>query len=327
MKLVNGLRALALTAFIFSSSSCTSDGSEETVEAVEEDNQVPSPVDDAIDTELPSAEAASSEAEQGTETIDQNSEAEVEALSSEQQIAVDEAAEAGLANGAGQEIAAVPVPGAEDVSATDNPVESAALPETPVEQAPALIASPELPAEDSAPAIPTIADIVAESETAHANSAAPEAKNHKRMKSKRAPKAPILNANEKMYIVQPGDTLARIANLLFGASREWKSLADLNGIDQQGLIFPGDAIKYVPSDKTAAFEARYDGLPKASVSVEKGDTLSKIATRVMGDPSYWKMLWRWNEASVPDPNQIAIGMSLQYVTKQDLDGASSAAAH
>jgi hypothetical protein len=178
VKLVNGLKVLALTAFIFSSSSCTSDGTEETVEVVEEENQVPSQGDDSFDSELPTAEAASVEAEQGSETIDQNSEANVETLATEQQIAVDEAAAASIANGAGQEIAAAPVPGAEDASFSDAPAESPPMPEAPVDYAEAPMASPEIAPEVAAPAIPTIADVIAESEPAHADS--PELLSHQR---------------------------------------------------------------------------------------------------------------------------------------------------
>lgn len=332
MKLVHGLRALALTALIFSPG-CASDGTDETLEAVEEDNQVPSQSDDeAVDAELPTAEAASVEAEQGMETIDQNSEPGVEALATEQQIAVDEAAQAGAANGAGQELIAAPIPGAETEAypGIDAPAESPAMPEAPIAQAEAPMASPEVAPEES-PAIPTIADVVNDSTSAQADAApqkevAPK-KAKKGKKSKRAQKAPTLSGNEKMYIVQPGDTLAQISKTLFGSSREWRNLAEMNGLDGKGLIFPGDAIKYVPNEKTAAFEARYDGLPKATVAVEKGDTLSKIASKVMGDASYWKMLWRWNEAAINDPNQIAVGMNLEYVTTKDLEGVSTAAAH
>lgn len=332
MKLVYGLRALALTALIFSSQSCTSDGTEETVEAVEEENQVPdqSEGEEAGDVELPSAEAASVEAEQGVESIDQNSDPGVQALATEQQIAVDEAAMAGVAGGAGQEMA--PVPGAEDDSVPS--LDSGLIPGETAAPAPVAeaipMASPELPPEE-APAIPTIADVVADSESAHVvdsaeQAAAPKkkAKKSKAKKSSRSSqsrKAPELNGNEKAYIVQPGDTLASIAATLFGSSREWRNLADLNGLSGSALIFPGDAIKYAPSDKTAAFETRFDGLPKATVAVEKGDTLSKIAMRVMGSASYWKMIWRWNESTVTDPNLISVGMNLQYVSTKDLEGA------
>lgn len=333
MKLVNGLRALALTAFIFSTS-CATDGVEESVETVEEENQIPSDGEEAVDVELPTAEAASVEAEQGVETIDANSVADVQGLPSDQQIAIDEAAAAGIANGAGQEIVSAPIPGAEDDSAvaTDIPVDAQTLPESsvpdvaPVAEAEAPMVSPEMTPEE-APAIPTLADVAAET-AAPAEVAADVAPTKaKGKKSKRARKMPELSGNEKMYIVQPGDTLAAISAVLYGTTGQWQNIANLNGIDGQALIFPGDAIKYVANEKTAAFESKYDGLAKASVAVEKGDTLSKIASRVMGNASYWKMLWRWNEAAVTDPNKIAVGMSLQYVSPKDLESVTTAAAH
>ena len=325
MKLVKSIRTLALSALLFTGSSCTSDGTEEPVDSVEEENRVPDQGEEVVDSELPSPEAASVEAQQGVESIDSNSTAEVQGLSSEQQLAVDESANA-VQNGAGQVVATAPVPGAED------PSTSPALPEAPVApiaQAEAPMASPALPPEEVAPAdsIPTIADVVADSEATHADAVPKKAKKAKKSKGvkHRAANSPVLSGNEKVYIVQPGDTLGSISTTLYGSSVQWKTLADLNSLDSKGRIFPGDAIKYAASEATATFEARYDGLAKASVTVEKGDTLSKIATRVMGQAAFWKLLWRWNETALQDPNKIAVGMTLQYVATKDLEAASSAA--
>jgi nucleoid-associated protein YgaU len=341
VKLANGLRALALTAFIFSSTSCTTDGSDEATDAVEEENQAPAQSgDEASDGELPSAEAASVEAEQGVETIDANSNADVQALASEQQIAVDEAVQASTANGAGQEMASAPVPGAETEavasgstntsSAAEAAPESSPMP--PVDSASAPSAesampspSPSVAAEES-PSMPAIADVVAESDASQA--AEPKAVKAKvRKKAKHSRKMPSLSGNEKVYIVQPGDTLAAISTILYGSSNEWQSLADMNGLTGKSLIFPGDALKYASSPKTAAFESKYEGLAKQSVTVEKGDTLSKIASRVMGRASYWKMIWRWNESAVSDPNRIAVGTSLSYIDAKELEGVGAASAH
>lgn len=325
MKLVKGIRTLALSALLFTASSCTSDGTEEPVDSVEEENRVPGQSEEVVDSELPSPEAASVEAQQGVESIDANSTANVQGLASDQQLAVDESANA-VKNGAGQEVA--PVPGAEDASATP------ALPEAPVApiaQAEAPVAAPMPAAEVVAPtdSIPTIADVVADSEATHADAVPTKAKKVKGHQGKggkhKGAKAPVLSGNEKIYVVQPGDTLGSISTTLYGSTREWKSLAELNGINSKGRIYPGDAIKYAASEATAAFEARYDGLTKASVTVEKGDTLSKIANRVMGQASFWKLLWRWNETALTDPNKITVGMTLRYVAAKDLEAASSAA--
>lgn len=326
MKLVNGLKALALTAFIFSIQGCTTDGAEESVEAVEEDNQFPDQSEEGVDAELPTAEAASVEAEQGIETIDSSSYVDVQALATEQQIAVDEAAQAGVANGAGQELIAAPIPGEDPYLTPDAIAESPALPDYSTAEAEVPLASPEMPI-DTAPPVPAMADIIDDSAAAQAD-AVPEAEeaevksSKKSSKRKRLAKSPTLNGNEKMYIVQPGDTLSKIAAAIYGTQGEWQNLAELNGINGKSKIFPGDALKYVPSEKTAAFESKVDSLPKATITVEKGDTLSKIATRVMGNASYWKMLWRWNEAAIPDANMIAVGMTLSYVSAKDLEAVS-----
>ncbi len=316
MKLVTSIRTLALTALLFSSS-CTSDGTEP-VETVEEENRIPTQSDEVVDSELPSPEAASVEAQKAGEAIDSNSSGEVQNLSSDQQMAVDQSA-----NGAGQEVAPASTAGAETAAA---PSESPALPEAAI-AAETTPASPVVPAEEVAPAEP----IAKTSETAAAGPAAAKASAHKSKKSKKsqsshARKTPSLSGNEKVYVVQPGDTLGSISTMLYGSNKEWKTLANLNGLNDAGLIFPGDALKYTASEASAAFEARYDGLAKVSVTVEKGDTLTKIAARVMGQAQFWKLLWRWNEKTLADPNKIAVGQTLDYVSAQDLVAASRATA-
>jgi len=213
--------------------------------------------------------------------------------------------------------------------------ESPAFPDSPpmamAEATPeAPLASPAMPADDvtAAEPISTISDVSADSATADAPAPAKKRKKSKKSKksgSHNSSKAPALSGNEKLYVVQPGDTLGTISKTLYGTSRQWKSLAELNGLANAARIYPGDAIKYTANETTAAFESRYDGLAKASVTVEKGDTLSKIAVRVMGQSHFWKMLWRWNEATLSDPNKIAVGQNLQYVSAKDLEAASNAA--
>ncbi|MBC7660186.1 MAG: LysM peptidoglycan-binding domain-containing protein [Chitinophagaceae bacterium] len=350
MKFVRGIRTLALSALIFSGS-CTSDATDP-VDAVEEENRVPDQTEEIIDSEIPSPQAASDEAKkQGEETVDSNSSGDVQKLAAEQQLPADEAAKA-VANGAGQEVAtanqaisnanaeveSVEAPGLTPAPAGSSP----ALPEAPV----APIAVAEAPA--ASPALPAETEQVAPAETiptiAEANDATPSEFNHtdsdKKVKASKAKKSgkakhshhaskgkksPALSGNEKVYIVQPGDTLGSIAGTIYGSKREWKALANLNGIKAKGRIYPGDALKYTSNAATAAFEARFDGLAKASVTVEHGDTLSKIAARVMGQSSFWKLIWRWNEATLTNPNKIAVGQTLQYVSAKDLSSLSSGA--
>lgn len=351
------LRTLALSAFIFTAS-CASDGPE-SVEEVEDENRIHERADDSSgEAELPNAEQAAADAQAATGeegTVDSNWTGEVQQLPSDQQIAADE-------NAVGDETpdqfqmkqtAAVPetIPadataGAE-TDAESNPGLDSVL--TSVAEGDAAAAneaspetSPSLPPEAEptpADAIPTLADVVNDSEATQAADTVKKETNQKKSKakkervakkSKKSKKGESASASitpsgdGKVYVVRPGDTLGRISKLLYGTSRRWKELAEKNNLTASAYIFPGDSITYTPDAKSAAFEAKWEGLNKASVSVNRGESLSKVAARVMGSGHYWKMLWQWNQESITDPNKIAVGQEIKYVAVADLNAALSA---
>jgi len=124
------------------------------------------------------------------------------------------------------------------------------------------------------------------------------------------------------YLVLPGDTLGTIAAKIYGTKKEWKTLADFNGLTSPYLIRIGDVVKFDDhNEKAKAFVAQYQAAMK-TVVVKKGDSLSKIAAAVYGDSSKWKHLLSLNNGKISNPNQIAIGMKLSYLEL----GAATAAA-
>lgn len=144
----------------------------------------------------------------------------------------------------------------------------------------------------------------------------------KRSKSSRPMSHEVSNeqpiGDQKVYIVQPGDTLGTISRVVYGSRKLWRSLASLNNLDENSKIFPGDAIKYNADKNTMSFESEWENLPQSTVTVRSSDTLSAIAARVMGNPAYWKLLWRWNESVVSNPHRISPGSTLKYVKQEDL---------
>lgn len=116
------------------------------------------------------------------------------------------------------------------------------------------------------------------------------------------------------YIVQPGDSLAKIADLLYGDYKRWADLAAENEIVNPAKILPGDVIRYSKSDSQMVGS----GIEKSeadytTVTVKKGDTLSKLAVRIFGKSSFWRTLWRYNQDELPDPNRIKAGQILRYL--------------
>jgi nucleoid-associated protein YgaU len=115
------------------------------------------------------------------------------------------------------------------------------------------------------------------------------------------------------YIVQPGDTLSRIAFNIFGKRSKWAELAAENEIVNPERILPGDVIKYQVTDSSQTYQNKADSLSTSIVVVEKGDTLSKIATRLLGNSSYWRSIWRLNQSEIPNPHRLKVGQELRYI--------------
>lgn len=137
-----------------------------------------------------------------------------------------------------------------------------------------------------------------------------------------APAAPGLpEMGSKMsYVVQKGDTLAKIAQKVYGNASKWTEIASFTGIANPKLIYPGDVVYYQLSESTQAFASAYESMPRAEVQVQTGDTLSTIAGRVLGDSTLWKLIWRQND-NIDNPDKLVAGTTVFYIQP----GAVSAA--
>ncbi len=127
------------------------------------------------------------------------------------------------------------------------------------------------------------------------------------------------------YVVVRGDTLGKIAARIYGDSKQWRTLADLNSLPNPDRIHPGDVISFSSNNKSKQFETSYYG-SKQKVVVQNGDTLQKISKRVFGKNSYWKTLWQFNAEAVKDPNHIHSEQVLYYVaplTSRQDDGGTA----
>ena len=87
---------------------------------------------------------------------------------------------------------------------------------------------------------------------------------------------PVRSADESTYVVQRGDTMAKIA-ARYGVTV--KQLTDLNGIKNPNMIVPGQKLK-IPGTTTTvpAATSAPAGSPK-TYTVQAGDNLAGIATK------------------------------------------------
>ena len=115
------------------------------------------------------------------------------------------------------------------------------------------------------------------------------------------------------YVVRPGDTLSKIARVVFGDLQLWEDIHRATpSIKDPNLIFPGEVI-HVPLSTPAAkeFATRYtSGKKTVSVTVKAGDTLSKIAASSLGSADMWKVVYEENQGQISNPDIIAVGQVL-----------------
>lgn len=132
------------------------------------------------------------------------------------------------------------------------------------------------------------------------------------------------------YIVQKGDTLGKIAAKIYGDMSRWRELAAFTGVANPSLIYPGDLIYYQLDETSVAFARTYENITRSEVVVEAGDTLAKIATRVLGDSQNWRAIWRQND-NINDPDKLVAGDVLFYISADALatlsPGAAQVASH
>ena len=114
------------------------------------------------------------------------------------------------------------------------------------------------------------------------------------------------------YLVAPGDTLSEIAERIYGSVREWRTVAQANGLEAPHRIYPGDVLSIPTFGAAAAFAQAYNNAPETTVTVQRGDTLFSISQRLLGDGSAWKYIWKINEADIPNPDRLTPGQTIRF---------------
>lgn len=315
---------LALSALILSSNCTTSDSgdTDDSFEAADAGNQVVEVQKDEItDSEIPDPEQVAAEAQQASdaagESIDTNSSGAIQDLNAEQQAdqKAPELPESHPADESNYQMA--------EQNKTAQPVSDV----EPAAQTDSLPSLSQVVAESDTPA--PAADAAAQNDMVSANDAGmgssdsgmaaekpAKARKNKVRKSHSPRGTEHLSGN--FYIVQPGDTLGQIATIIYGTSRRWQDLATANSLDANTPIFPGDVLRYPADPASESFESAYKNLNRSKVVVQKGDTLELIAERQLGNKAFWKLVWRWNESIIAEPNKIFEGQSLEYIATEEL---------
>ncbi len=128
-------------------------------------------------------------------------------------------------------------------------------------------------------------------------------------------------ATSSTYVVQKGDSLARIARAKLGSEQRWTEIQALNGgVDPKGLRvgmklkLPSDAKSEASAPKSksstpAKSPAKASKQSGATYVVKGGDSLTRIAQRMLGDGNRWKEIVAMNPGV--DPDRLAVGTALK----------------
>ncbi len=123
-----------------------------------------------------------------------------------------------------------------------------------------------------------------------------------------APSAPATGGGSELYEVRGGDTLMKIAFMVYGDVYQWRKILDANSdrITDPARLVKGTQLKV----DNAANDSYYNGFEK--YLIKSGDTLGLISGDIYGSKSKWKDLWKMNDGLVKDPNRIYAGFFLRY---------------
>ncbi len=282
--------------------------------------------------------SSSSESQQETIEADQSQEATNEATDNESAAADQGADQAAGENGALANAQVNEAPAGEqglaslidDVSNANATGDASAQAEQPVadagsaEQAPEQIA--EAPVQNAEVSAPVATENAVSQVAAPEQAQAPLENSETSSAASQVSSMPGLPemGTKLSYIVEKGDTLAKISEKVYGNAKMWKDLASLAGLSDPNKIYPGEVIYYQLSAETAAFASSYEALGRSSVQVAKGDTLAKISMKVYGTSSKWRAIWRENE-QVQDPEVLTEGGVIYYVNYPKMSATNKTA--
>lgn len=119
------------------------------------------------------------------------------------------------------------------------------------------------------------------------------------------PKDPV-GGGAATVTVQSGDSLSAIAQRALGDAGRWSEIFEANRdqLDNPNMIFPGQVLK-LPGGDAAPAPA------PATVTVQSGQTLGRIAAQTLGDANRWREIFDANRDQISNPNLIYPGMVLK----------------
>jgi nucleoid-associated protein YgaU len=119
--------------------------------------------------------------------------------------------------------------------------------------------------------------------------------------------------------VQAGESLYAICKNEYGDTALVTALAKFNKMDDPSQLRSGrrlalpepEALGGSPRKKVTPRAAPAKPKPPQTYTIQKGDNLSRIAERFLGDKDRWRELHSLNRGIIDDPNNLKVGMVIK----------------
>ncbi|MDX1565316.1 MAG: LysM peptidoglycan-binding domain-containing protein, partial [Phycisphaeraceae bacterium] len=138
-------------------------------------------------------------------------------------------------------------------------------------------------------------------------------------------------AVSKTYTIRAGDDFATIARRTWGSEAKWVAIQRANpDVDPrrlrigQKIVIPtleADALRRSGELSSAAQSTALGR--RAHVTVEKGDSLTRISRKVYGRSSLWETIYQANRDKLSSPDDLKVGMVLAIPPRPKSASASA----
>jgi LysM repeat protein len=122
-----------------------------------------------------------------------------------------------------------------------------------------------------------------------------------------APRSGQVEDTGHHHVVRAGDDLWSLAERYYGDGREWRKIAAAN---PKILTGGPDRLQIGWQLKIPDFDGETDDEAGQVITVRRGDTLSSIAERELGEASRWTDIFRANRGQLGDPDELPVGVRL-----------------
>lgn len=138
----------------------------------------------------------------------------------------------------------------------------------------------------------------------------------------------VVASPETYYIVEQMDTPSKISKKFYGTTSKWRQILSANSLNSEKhlrvgmkLVIPAMESNAKGTHSASTEEVKNSVLSKSSTSTgntsnkseyttQQGDSLYKIAKKLLSNGARWKEIYEWNKNVIPDPNNLKTGLIL-----------------